>query len=137
MIGNSLYPKLEKDFCAKQFLKFILGGSSATWKKISFFVAIPAVLICALNTYLKIKDHPHERAPFIKYDYLRKRDKRFPWGEGNKSLFHVSIMWCSSRVILWNQVTGHSQLKNHKICNESIHKIIFFIQTTYNPRNWI
>jgi cytochrome c oxidase subunit 6a len=56
---------------------------------LSFFVAVPGVLVCALNAYLKHQEHAGAPPPkFIKMDYLRKRDKRFPWGDGKKSLFH-------------------------------------------------
>jgi len=42
-----------------------------------------------LNAYLKHQeDHDKPRQEFVKYDYLRRREKRFPWGEGQKSLFH-------------------------------------------------
>lgn len=54
----------------------------------SFFVAFPAIILCALNCYLVHKNHPHHRPEFVKYDYLRVRTKRFPWGDGQRSLFH-------------------------------------------------
>lgn len=55
----------------------------------TFFVAFPAIGLCMLNAYLAHQEHHHqERPPFVKYDHLRIRTKRFPWGDGNKSLFH-------------------------------------------------
>lgn len=36
---------------------------------------------------LEEAEHP-ERPPFNKYEYLRLRSKRFPWGDGSRSLFH-------------------------------------------------
>lgn len=63
----------------------------------------------ALNTYLKIKEHGHERPEFIKYDYLRKRDKRFPWGDGQKSFFHVS----KGRI----EVSVNSNITNEFVAN--------------------
>lgn len=62
------------------------------WKKLSFFVAMPAVGLCMLNTYLEHQKMTVHRPEFVKYEYLRVRNKRFPWGEGNKSLFHVNII---------------------------------------------
>ncbi|CAO1302540.1 unnamed protein product [Diamesa hyperborea] len=66
------------------------AGGYKLWKRLSFFVAIPAVALCMLNTYLKHQeDHEtYVRPEFVKYEHLRIRNKRFPWGEGNKSLFH-------------------------------------------------
>ncbi|XP_019550676.2 cytochrome c oxidase subunit 6A2, mitochondrial [Aedes albopictus] len=65
------------------------GGGYKTWKKLSFFVALPAVGLCMLNAYLKHQEeHGHPRAEFVPYEHMRIRNKRFPWGEGQRSLFH-------------------------------------------------
>ncbi|CAH3174716.1 unnamed protein product [Porites evermanni] len=60
-----------------------------TWKNISIFVAVPAILICAYNAWVKEKEHhTHPRPEFLEYPHLRIRNKAFPWGDGNHSLFH-------------------------------------------------
>ncbi|XP_059488248.1 cytochrome c oxidase subunit 6A, mitochondrial-like [Neocloeon triangulifer] len=64
------------------------GGGWKVWRNISFFVAIPSVALCMVNAYLRITEHPHTAPEFKPYEHLRKRDKRFPWGDGQKSLFH-------------------------------------------------
>ncbi|CRL00170.1 CLUMA_CG013445, isoform A [Clunio marinus] len=64
------------------------GGGYKLWKRLSFFVAMPAVGLCMLNTYLEHQKMTVHRPEFVKYEYLRIRNKRFPWGDGNKSLFH-------------------------------------------------
>ncbi|XP_055681790.1 cytochrome c oxidase subunit 6A, mitochondrial [Lutzomyia longipalpis] len=65
------------------------SGGWKLWKRLSFFVAIPAVGLCMLNAYLgHQKDHGKPRPEFVKYEHLRMRSKRFPWGDGNHSLFH-------------------------------------------------
>src|SRR5512143_2958076 len=65
------------------------SGGYKMWKRLTFFVAFPSVGLCMLNAYLAHQEHAHHARPeFVKYEYLAKRDKRFPWGEGNKSLFH-------------------------------------------------
>lgn len=53
-----------------------------------FFPVIP--LLVGYNTvlYLKNKSCEQERPEFRKYPYMRIRHKRFPWGDGDKSLFH-------------------------------------------------
>ncbi|XP_018319012.1 cytochrome c oxidase subunit 6A1, mitochondrial [Agrilus planipennis] len=63
-------------------------GGYKMWKKLTFFVAFPAIVLCAVNCVLEHNRHPHERPPFVKYDHLRIRTKRFPWGDGQHSLFH-------------------------------------------------
>ncbi|KAJ3644667.1 hypothetical protein Zmor_022378 [Zophobas morio] len=63
-------------------------GGFKIWKNISLFLALPAIGLCAVNCYLAHVNEGHERPPFVKYDYLRLRSKRFPWGDGNHSLFH-------------------------------------------------
>ncbi|XP_061527041.1 cytochrome c oxidase subunit 6A, mitochondrial [Phycodurus eques] len=62
--------------------------AARTWKILSFVVALPGVAVCMLNMYLKEQQHSHEQPEFIPYSHLRIRSKRFPWGDGNKSLFH-------------------------------------------------
>ncbi|PSN35291.1 Cytochrome c oxidase subunit 6A [Blattella germanica] len=66
------------------------SGGSKLWKNISLFVAIPSVGLCMVNAYLKHQEEAahHETPEFIPYEHLRKRDKRFPWGDGTRSLFH-------------------------------------------------
>ncbi|XP_040051398.1 cytochrome c oxidase subunit 6A1, mitochondrial [Gasterosteus aculeatus] len=62
--------------------------SGRTWKILTFVVALPGVAVCMLNMYLKEQQHSHEQPEFVPYSHLRIRSKRFPWGDGNKSLFH-------------------------------------------------
>lgn len=70
---------------------YLSAGGHKIWKRLTFFVAFPACGLCLLNAYLGHKeDHAKPRPEFIPYEYLRIRTKRFPWGDGNKSLFHNS-----------------------------------------------
>ncbi|CAL4066210.1 unnamed protein product [Meganyctiphanes norvegica] len=64
------------------------AGGMKQWKLLSFIVALPGVGLCILNAVLT--HHEHEQPEFIPYEHLRIRNKRFPWGEGKKSLFHNS-----------------------------------------------
>ncbi|XP_055615541.1 cytochrome c oxidase subunit 6A, mitochondrial-like [Toxorhynchites rutilus septentrionalis] len=65
------------------------GGGYKLWKKLSFFVALPGVGLCMLNAYLKHQEeHGHSRPEFLPYEHMRIRTKRFPWGDGTRSLFH-------------------------------------------------
>ena len=54
-------------------------GAMYTWKKISFFVVVPALAYCTYNAYAKEKEHEkhieeHGRH-FIAYPHLRIRTK--------------------------------------------------------------
>ncbi|XP_012235929.1 cytochrome c oxidase subunit 6A1, mitochondrial [Linepithema humile] len=63
--------------------------TQALWKRLSFFVGLPAIGLAMVNCYLNHQAHEHDERPeFVKYDHLRLRTKPFPWGDGNHSLFH-------------------------------------------------
>ncbi|KAK5856059.1 hypothetical protein PBY51_007680 [Eleginops maclovinus] len=63
-------------------------GGGRTWKILSFVLALPGVAVCMANCYMKMQSHSHEQPEFVAYPHLRLRTKRFPWGDGNHSLFH-------------------------------------------------
>ncbi|GIY53618.1 cytochrome c oxidase subunit 6A1, mitochondrial [Caerostris extrusa] len=65
-------------------------GAVKTWRNLTLFVAFPAIGLCMVNAYLGEKEHMEHfhREEFIPYEHLRIRKKRFPWGDGNKTLFH-------------------------------------------------
>ncbi|XP_026464001.1 cytochrome c oxidase subunit 6A2, mitochondrial-like [Ctenocephalides felis] len=65
------------------------SGGASLWKKLTFLVAFPAVGLCMLNAYLgHVEDHHTPRPEFIPYEHLRRRNKRFPWGDGQRTFFH-------------------------------------------------
>ncbi|XP_019950005.2 cytochrome c oxidase subunit 6A2, mitochondrial [Paralichthys olivaceus] len=63
-------------------------GKAKTWKIMSFVLALPGVGVCWLNAHMKGQAHSHEQPEFVPYPHLRIRTKKFPWGDGNHSLFH-------------------------------------------------
>ncbi|KAM9780590.1 cytochrome c oxidase subunit 6A2, mitochondrial [Neosynchiropus ocellatus] len=65
-------------------------GQSKTWKIVTFVVALPGVAVSMANAYMKAQNEPHEAPEFVAYSHLRIRTKRFPWGDGNHTLFHNS-----------------------------------------------
>ncbi|OCT87166.1 hypothetical protein XELAEV_18020861mg [Xenopus laevis] len=67
-----------------------------TWKILICIIALPGVAVCILKVYLNMQHHSHERPEFIPYEHLRIRTKKFPWGDGEKSLFHnahLNALW--------------------------------------------
>lgn len=72
-------------------------GSSSTWKKVSFFLALPVIAVTAVNTYFIEAEHAEHREhtkhikdedwPVPKYSFLNMRRNDFFWGDGDKTLF--------------------------------------------------
>ncbi|GJQ86912.1 hypothetical protein Trydic_g11783 [Trypoxylus dichotomus] len=60
-----------------------------SYKRFKYIALVNLIVIAAL-TYKNLveKVERRERPPFVRYEYMRIRSKRFPWGEGDKSLFH-------------------------------------------------
>ncbi|KAH0999455.1 hypothetical protein HUJ04_005324 [Dendroctonus ponderosae] len=58
------------------------------YKRIVLFACLPIIAGLSVMNFLRHKSCAEERQPFHKYSYLRIRTKRFPWGDGQKSLFH-------------------------------------------------
>lgn len=61
------------------FCRTSVSAAMSTWKKISFFVAIPSVIFCSYNAYVKEKEHEkhleeHGRH-FAPWPHLRVRSK--------------------------------------------------------------
>ncbi|XP_003964972.1 cytochrome c oxidase subunit 6A2, mitochondrial [Takifugu rubripes] len=63
-------------------------GGARTWKILTIVLAFPGVSVCMANAYVKGQEHPPEQPDFVAYSHLRIRTKKFPWGDGNHSLFH-------------------------------------------------
>lgn len=71
-------------------------STSGLWKKISWFVAAPAVLATAVNTYFVEAEHAEHRKHLahvsdedwpIAYEYMNIRSKPYFWGDGDRTLF--------------------------------------------------
>lgn len=71
-------------------------GVTALWKKITFFVAFPVVILTAIPVGKIEIDHAHHREHMkhlsdeewpVQYEYQNLRQKKFFWGDGDKTLF--------------------------------------------------
>ena len=63
--------------------------NSELWRKVSLYVAFPCIILAAINTYLiEMEEHHKPRPPFKPYEYMYRRTKRYPWGDGVRSFFH-------------------------------------------------
>lgn len=64
-------------------------GGYKIYKMISIFVCAPMILLLAYNTFILNAEDPNAPPPeFHAYEYLCKRDRRYPWGDGTKTFFH-------------------------------------------------
>ncbi|KAF9975929.1 Cytochrome c oxidase subunit 6A, mitochondrial [Actinomortierella ambigua] len=61
------------------------GPSAETWRKISIFVCMPAIVASTANAYRLYAEHQehmaHHPPEKIKYPYMRLRARAFPWGD--------------------------------------------------------
>ncbi|CAO0802227.1 unnamed protein product [Mucor circinelloides] len=78
----------------RQAVKVHAAESAETWKKITLFVCIPALIGAgynAYNLYAKhlehAKEHPKE---WVKYPYINYRGKDFFWGK-NSLFFNPEV----------------------------------------------
>nr|ALJ10910.1 cytochrome c oxidase [Dolomedes sulfureus] len=80
--NTMLHPPNPKDY----------ESGAKLWRNLTFFVAFPAIGLCMANAYIGEKEHIEHwnahRPEFVPYEYLAIRRKRFPWGDGNHTLFH-------------------------------------------------
>ncbi|KAI5803576.1 cytochrome c oxidase subunit VIa-domain-containing protein [Peziza echinospora] len=72
-------------------LKRHAAETAELWRKISIYVAAPTILVAALNAYKIYTEHAaHEATPLEErkeYAYMNIRAKKFPWKDGDKTLF--------------------------------------------------
>uniref|UniRef100_A0A3B3V0D0 Cytochrome c oxidase subunit n=1 Tax=Poecilia latipinna TaxID=48699 RepID=A0A3B3V0D0_9TELE len=72
---------------SRKFLR-LSSKPAKTWKILTIVVAFPGVGVCMANAFMKAQEH--EQPEFVPYSHLRIRSKKFPWGDGNHTLFHNS-----------------------------------------------
>ncbi|KAI8067958.1 cytochrome c oxidase, subunit VIa [Gongronella butleri] len=65
------------------------GQAAETWKKICYFVAVPALIAAGVNSYNLYSKHvehlKHHPPQYVNYEYMAWRARPFFWG--NNSLF--------------------------------------------------
>ncbi|EPY51197.1 cytochrome c oxidase subunit VIa [Schizosaccharomyces cryophilus OY26] len=67
--------------------------SSEFWKKVTYYVGGPALVLSSLNAYYIYKkhkehaEHHHDPEIDVPYTFENLRFKKYPWGDGTKTLF--------------------------------------------------
>lgn len=82
-----------RKFSTSQAMRSAGGDHSEAvklWRNLTLFGALPCIAVVGVYVYLEHEaEHAHHKRPeFKKYEYLYIRNRRFPWGDGNKTLFH-------------------------------------------------
>lgn len=100
-INDNAFPKASKE-AGEAFKKAYeekvhhSEGITTLWKKITYFVAIPAILLTAIPVVRTELHHAEHRKHLrelsdeewpTQYDYQNLRQKKFFWGDGDKTLF--------------------------------------------------
>ncbi|KAL8779570.1 MAG: hypothetical protein Q9213_006875 [Squamulea squamosa] len=68
------------------------AASSDLWRKLSLYVAVPALILASINAknlWDEHWEHWEHLPPLedrIEYDYMNIRTKKFFWGDGDKTL---------------------------------------------------
>ncbi|KAI4195691.1 MAG: hypothetical protein LQ350_007048 [Teloschistes chrysophthalmus] len=66
------------------------GESAELWRRLSIYVAIPALILASINGKILWDEHWEHWATLppleerVEYDYQNIRTKKFPWGDGDK-----------------------------------------------------
>merc|ERR1711935_19759 len=84
--GLASASRSENPFIAeRQVLEHHAVGASELWKKLTF-VTMPALFVAGVYLVMTAEHHhpDHKNWP-----HLHKLDKKFPWGDGTKTLFYT------------------------------------------------
>merc|ERR1712055_1052299 len=66
-----------------------MAKSAIMWKNLSHMIGAPiCIVLLALAIKVELSHFKHPRREFVHYEYLAVRRKKFPWGNGNRTLFH-------------------------------------------------
>ncbi|CAG8440355.1 7603_t:CDS:2 [Ambispora gerdemannii] len=79
----------------RQAIKEHAAATTRLWKNITIYVCVPSLILATWNAYRIMKEHEkHEAHHHVSpeerplYPYMRLRNKPFPWGDGDHTLFH-------------------------------------------------
>jgi len=77
----------------REAVKHHAAESSELWKKLTYFIAIPSIIVAGVNAYglwNKHWEHWAHMPPLeerTEYPYQNIRTKNYFWGDGDKTLF--------------------------------------------------
>ncbi|XP_018570372.1 cytochrome c oxidase subunit 6A1, mitochondrial-like [Anoplophora glabripennis] len=88
-VRKTFYSEASTKQCPPPKVSTHKEGGYKIYKYMTLFVGLPAIAAVAAFTFIQKKSRGcPERPDFVPYETMRRRTKRFPWGDGNKSLFH-------------------------------------------------
>ncbi|KAI5695017.1 cytochrome c oxidase subunit 6A1, mitochondrial-like isoform X2 [Diaphorina citri] len=91
-MASRLGQMMMRKFSTSPAMKSSAGNPDAVklWRNLTYFGALPCCALVGVYVYLEhqAEEAHHVRPEFVKREYLYIRNRRFPWGDGNHTLFH-------------------------------------------------
>ncbi|KAM0683808.1 Cytochrome c oxidase subunit 6A1 [Mitosporidium daphniae] len=90
LLERGLITQITADFYRAKIIEQANAFRQAQrYKNMFWYIGLPLIGLAGLNAYFMTgEEELHEHPEYVAYPHLRLRLKKFPWGDGDKTLFH-------------------------------------------------